>query len=67
MSFRTIEVVIPVFNNEGSIEELTSQILAIFKSQKTIRGSLLFVDDGSTDESWNKILNICDKSNQTAR
>ena len=67
VSFRTIDVVIPVFNNECSIEELSSEIQAVFESQETIRGSLLFVDDGSTDGSWNKIVNICDKSGQTAR
>jgi glycosyltransferase involved in cell wall biosynthesis len=64
---KTIDVVIPVFNNETSLEELHSEIQTVFERQKSIKGSLLFVDDGSTDGSWNKILKICDDSSQAAQ
>lgn len=47
-------VVIPVYNSEKSLEELCSGIISVFKkSEKNIE--IIFVDDFSSDDSWEKI------------
>ena len=44
-------VVVPVFNSEASLEELISRLTAVMDS--TGKGyELIFVDDGSRDQSW---------------
>ena len=46
-----ISVVIPVHNEEGSVEELARQLQAILPADHEI----LFVDDGSSDSTWNRL------------
>lgn len=46
-----ITVVIPLFNEEGSLKELHQQLRATF-GRMNVRYELLFVDDGSTDRSF---------------
>jgi dolichol-phosphate mannosyltransferase len=49
-----ISVVVPVHDEEGSLEELSRQIAAV----GTVDGhaiEVIFVDDGSRDDSWNVI------------
>ena len=43
-----ISVVVPVHNEEGSIVELVAQLRAVLPEEHEI----LFVDDGSTDATW---------------
>ncbi len=49
-----ITVVIPLFNEEDSIGELTRWINQIMKSHQ-FSYEIIMVDDGSTDRSWNVI------------
>ncbi len=44
-------MVIPVHNEEGSVEELARQLQAILPADHEI----LFVDDGSSDSTWNRL------------
>lgn len=55
-----LSIVIPVFNSQDCLEELYSQI-----ENSLNYGSfeLIFVNDKSSDNSWEKIINIC-KSNK---
>lgn len=53
-----ITVVVPVFNESGNIERLANIFLDYFKQSKT-KSKLLFIDDGSTDDSFTKIEAIC--------
>lgn len=46
----TISVVIPCYNEEGSLRELYAQLLASLR-QTGVSYELLFIDDGSTDGS----------------
>ncbi len=50
-------IVIPVYNGETTIEELCQRISAVFEQ---IEGGyeILFVDDGSSDASWEKIRSL---------
>ncbi len=46
-----ISIVIPVFNEEESLEKLHAE-LANVAEQQTLELDIVFVDDGSTDGSW---------------
>ncbi len=55
---KKISVVIPVFNNEESLPILFSGILNQFASNERNNLEIIFVDDGSTDNSWTYIKKI---------
>ena len=44
-----LSIVIPVFNEEGSLLELYNQIIKALKIQKEYE--IIFIDDGSSDDS----------------
>lgn len=52
-----ISVIIPLFNEEESIQELSDWIVRIMKAH-SFSYEIIFVDDGSTDDSWKKIESI---------
>src|SRR5690554_1839187 len=52
-----ISVVIPLYNEEDSLTELHDRIRSVMQ----VNGysyEIIFVDDGSTDNSWNVITNL---------
>ncbi len=52
-----LTVVVPVFNEEGSLEELAAEIASVLDGAN-ISFEALFVDDGSTDRSWDVMCRI---------
>ncbi len=52
-----ISIVIPVYNEEESIQELTEWINRVCSSRR-ISYEIIFVDDGSSDSSWEKISSL---------
>jgi glycosyltransferase involved in cell wall biosynthesis len=50
-----LSVVIPVFNEEESIHELTEWIEKVCTREK-FSFEIIYIDDGSSDSSWDKIL-----------
>lgn len=50
-----IACVIPVFNEIHTLENLVGKIIETCKHPKMGSCEIIFVDDGSTDGSWNKI------------
>ena len=66
-STRTATVVVPVFNEEASIATLVAEIDRAFSSQPEWTYSLLFVDDGSTDGTWDRIQAAVDGYAPTVR
>ncbi|MBW7952541.1 MAG: glycosyltransferase family 2 protein, partial [Chitinophagaceae bacterium] len=46
-----ISIVIPLFNEEESLTELSEWIVRVV-TQHQLNYEIIFVDDGSTDESW---------------
>ena len=50
-------VIIPVFNSEQSLPELTQRIISTFKTISP-DFEIIFVDDFSQDNSWNVLLNL---------
>ena len=55
-----ISVVIPLFNEEESLPELHQWIQKVME-REAFSYEILFVDDGSTDHSWEVIQQICTK------
>ena len=56
-----ITVVVPLFNEEESIPELHAWIERVMKTNN-FTYEIIFVNDGSTDKSWEVIENISQKS-----
>jgi len=58
-----LSLVIPVYNEEESIQELTEWIIRVCTSNR-LSYEIIFIDDGSTDSSWEKIMSVAslDKS-----
>jgi glycosyltransferase involved in cell wall biosynthesis len=52
-----LSIVIPLFNEHESLPELTDWIKRVVTAM-TIEFEVIFVDDGSTDNSWNVIENL---------
>ena len=52
-----ISVVIPLFNEEESLNELHDRIKKVMQ-ENDFSYEIIFVDDGSTDSSWNKITQL---------
>ncbi len=56
-----LSVVIPVYNEEESIPELSEWIERVCISNK-LSFEIIFIDDGSSDSSWNKITGLAEKN-----
>ena len=52
-----LSIVIPLLNEEESLQELHAWIVSVMQS-KHFSYEILFVDDGSTDSSWNLITKL---------
>jgi glycosyltransferase involved in cell wall biosynthesis len=50
-----LSLVIPVYNEEESIQELSEWIRKVCTSEK-LSYEIIFIDDGSSDSSWEKIM-----------
>ena len=60
-----ISIVIPLLNEEESILSLNSWIFKVLKTE-SFSFEIIYIDDGSTDGSWNTIENLS-KKNQNVR
>lgn len=56
-----LSVVIPVYNEEESIQELTEWIDRVCASRR-MSYEIILIDDGSSDSSWDKILGMAMKN-----
>lgn len=63
-----ITVVIPVYNNEASLRLLCKELSSLSCEQgQGLSFEVLLIDDGSQDESWNVISEICNENPQVFR
>lgn len=54
----TVSVIVPVMNEQETIGPLIEKIVDVFSSSidaSTILNEIIFIDDGSTDDTWRKI------------
>ena len=49
-----VSIIVPVFNEDESLPELTAWILRVMETHR-LSYEIIFVDDGSTDRSWEEI------------
>lgn len=57
-----ITIVVPLYNEEESLPELHAWIQRVMKANN-YSYEIIFVNDGSTDKSWNVIENLAEKDN----
>lgn len=50
-----ISVIIPVYNEEGNLPELYKRLINVLENDLHVTYDIIFVDDGSKDNSWNII------------
>ncbi len=60
-----LSIVIPLLNEQNSLEELTSSISTVVKALR-LEFEIILIDDGSTDNSWKTISKIC-SNNQNVK
>ena len=58
-----ISVVIPLLNEQDSLEELNDWIVSVMQSND-LSYEILFIDDGSSDKSWDVIKNLRAKNSR---
>jgi len=58
---KVLSLVIPVFNEKDSLEPLLTEIAEVAKQLPNRRPEVIFVDDGSTDGSWDTIASLAAK------
>ena len=58
---KKITFLIPAFNEEGNILELYNQILSSVNKLNSYKFEFLFIENGSTDETFKKILELSNK------
>ena len=56
-----ISIVIPLLNEEESLHELHDWIVSVM-NQNTLSYEIIFVDDGSTDTSWERIQTLANNN-----
>ena len=57
-----ISVVIPLYNEEESLAELTEWIRRVMR-ENNFSYEIIFVDDGSVDGSWDEIIKLSENNN----
>ena len=62
-STRNVAVIVPAYNEETTLQECRRALADVFSSMPDVSFSVLFVDDGSTDGTWEKLagLNAADE------
>jgi glycosyltransferase involved in cell wall biosynthesis len=59
-----LSIVIPLYNEDESIDELHSKIVSLL-SNSSLSYEIIFIDDGSSDNSWNIIKDVTKKVHNT--
>ena len=57
-----LSIIVPVFNEEGSLEELHRQITSV-ETETNQAFEIIFADDGSKDNSWNVLKKLATANN----
>lgn len=55
--YKKISIVIPLFNEQGSLKELNEQIIKVM-STMDYSYEIIYIDDGSTDQSFEELIKI---------
>jgi glycosyltransferase involved in cell wall biosynthesis len=55
---KTVDIVIPAYNEEDCIEELSRRLKILFDKESSYRWRALIVENGSSDNTWNLLERI---------
>ncbi|HRT84182.1 MAG TPA: glycosyltransferase, partial [Bacteroidales bacterium] len=58
-----LTIIVPVYNEEDNIKSLEERLSKFIESSADFPSCILFVNDGSTDSSKEKIEEVCTKHN----
>jgi len=57
----SLSIIIPVFNSEDTLEEVITRIVKVMNSED-LPYEIILIDDASTDNSWEKVINLAKKN-----
>lgn len=63
---KKVDIVVPIFNEEDCIELFANELALVAKANDQYKFRLIFVNDGSTDGTFSKILEISNTSFEVA-
>ncbi len=55
---KKISIIVPVYNEEGNIEQLVKELEDVFQAMPGLSWDIIFVDDGSTDNSLPLLIHL---------
>lgn len=61
---KSVTIVIPAYNEEACVDELTSRLKAVFDSEPGYKWQVLIVENGSTDATLEKLIVISEMYSQ---
>jgi dolichol-phosphate mannosyltransferase len=60
--FHILSIVVPVYNEEGNLRQLLRELDEVLESLE-LECEIVFVDDGSSDQTWETIESLHKKNN----
>lgn len=64
MTRKSVSIVVPVFNEVDGIDAFYSRLKKVVDSLSSISYEIVFVDDGSSDGSYERLLGLADRDRQ---
>jgi dolichol-phosphate mannosyltransferase len=61
---KLVSIVIPAFNEELCIPELANRLQKVFQAESNYNFEVIFVENGSTDSSWNLLMDLASKDSR---
>ena len=61
---KTINVIVPAYNEEECIEELAQRLQKVFETENEYIFKVIIVENGSTDNTWIKLKTICTRDSR---
>ena len=58
---KSLSIIFPIFNEELRLKSSFNHILTFLKKKKKFKTEIIFIDDGSTDDSWTIIEQLSNK------
>lgn len=61
---KSVTVIVPAYNEEQCVDELTSRLKAVFDSEPDYKWQAVIVENGSTDSTWERLKSISTMNSQ---